>query len=64
MDKIVQTVRNSFNTNVTHTLKWRRDQLNALMRLIDENEKELCDALKKDMNKHPHETAVMVSNGY
>lgn len=59
MDKIVQTVRKSFNSNVTLTLKWRKDNLNALMRLLDENEKELCDALKKDLNKHSHETVIM-----
>ena len=59
MNKIVQTVRKSFNTQETLSLKWRRDNLMSLMKLIDENEKALCDALKKDLNKPEHETVIM-----
>ncbi len=62
MEKIVKTVngvRNCFNTNKTLSLKWRKEQLNALMRLIDENEKDLCDALQKDLKKNDHETFIM-----
>ena len=59
MEPIVGNLRRSFNTNLTKTRKWRVDQLNALMRLIDENSNELIAALKKDLNKHEHETITM-----
>lgn len=59
MDKIVQTVRNSFNTHKTLSLEWRRQNLMSLMRMLDENEAELCQALRKDLNKPEHETIIL-----
>ena len=62
MERLVKTVnalRSTFNTNKTLSLKWRKEQLNALMRLIDENERVLCDALQKDLKKNDHETIIM-----
>ena len=59
MEIVVQTLRKSFNSNATKSLKWRQDNLNALLRLVDENTNELCAALKKDLNKHAQETITM-----
>ena len=59
MEKIVNTLRTSFNTNVTKPKAWRVQQLTALLRLINENHNELCAALKKDLNKNEHEVVTM-----
>ena len=56
MELIVKTIRSSFNSRATLSLKWRMQQLNSLLRLIDENQVALCEALKKDLNKPSHET--------
>lgn len=56
MESIVKTLRKSFKTHETKTAKWRRDQLLALDRLIDENKDDLCEAVKQDLNKPYHET--------
>lgn len=59
MENIVNNLRKSFNTHVTKSIKWRKEQLHALERLIDENKEALCNALKQDLNKADHETIVM-----
>lgn len=59
MEAAVQTLRKSFATHKTLSLKWRTEQLNAMLRLITENNDELCAAAKKDLNKHSHETVTM-----
>jgi len=59
MDSLVRKLRGSFKTNETKSVKWRKENLLALKRLINENEKELCDALKADLNKHEQETISM-----
>lgn len=58
MEAIVNNLRKSFNSNATRDIKWRLQQLAAVERLIDENQSELIDALKKDLNKSAHETIV------
>ncbi len=37
MEPIVQSLRSSFNSGVTKSLKWRIKNLNSLLRLIEEN---------------------------
>jgi len=59
MEKVVKLLRKSFNSNLTRELKWRKDQLLAIQNLIDENQEDLCEALKKDLNKPSHETIIM-----
>lgn len=59
MNDLVEKLRTSFRTNETKSVKWRRDNLLALERLIDENTDSLCDALKKDLNKHKNEVHGM-----
>ena len=67
MDVIVQSLRQSFKTKVTHGIKWRIEQLNALMRLVDENQDELIEAIKKDLKRHEQETVLaefsLIKNG-
>ena len=59
MENLVNKLRASFKTNETKSLKWRKLNLLALQRLITENQKDLCDALKKDLNKPELETIGM-----
>ena len=47
------TLRNSFRENKTKSYKWRIEQLKQFKRLIVENEKDLADALFKDLGR-PH----------
>ena len=59
MEEIVKKVRNSFKTNETKSVKWRREQLLALERLVTENHDELCKSLRLDLNKPEQETIGM-----
>lgn len=67
MEQLCDTLRESFNSEVTQSIEWRKQQLEALLRLVDENKDEMCEALKKDLNKHEHETIVfeiaLIKNG-
>ena len=40
-----------FNSGRTKSIEWRKRQLEAIIRMIDEKEDEMCDAMKKDLNK-------------
>lgn len=59
MNEVVGTLRATFKTNETKSVKWRRNNLLAVQRLINENADELCSALKKDLNKHKNEVHGM-----
>ena len=56
MEDVVKNLRKSFNTQVTKSASWRREQLLALDRMLDENKSEFCQAVKQDLNKPEHET--------
>jgi len=59
MEKIeenIQSSRELFRSNSTKSVEWRRTNLKSMQKLINENYTELCDALKKDLNKHEFET--------
>lgn len=59
MEAIVNSLRKSFNTNVTKTLEWRRAQLLAIEKLLDENKNELINSVKQDLNKPAQETITL-----
>ncbi|WP_437584498.1 aldehyde dehydrogenase family protein [Paramicrobacterium sp. CJ85] len=54
----VQHVRRGFESGVTKPLAWRRDQLQALKRLILDNQELLESALHRDLGKHGTESQV------
>ena len=58
MNDFVVKLRNSFNTGKTKNVKWRIQQLKALQTLLNENNDEICDVLKKDLNKHQQESVI------
>ena len=47
----VEKMRSVFNSGRTKSIEWRKRQLEAIVRMIDEKEDEMCDAMKKDLNK-------------
>ncbi|KAI8979077.1 Aldehyde/histidinol dehydrogenase [Mycotypha africana] len=47
----VSHVRQVFHMGKPRDMYWRKYQLQRLYDMISENEKKLCDAMKKDMNK-------------
>lgn len=58
MNDIVQNLKDSFSSNKTLDVNWRIQQLNALEKLLIENEKQICDALKIDLNKHENDSIL------
>ena len=53
----------AFNSGRTRNLAWRKEQLRALIRMLDENTEVLCDALKKDLGK-PRMESMMLEIGF
>ena len=45
----------SFNLGRTKSLEWRKQQLNAAIRMMEENEDQFLAALKSDLNKPSQE---------
>ena len=48
---LISTLRRSFTSGITKTPEWRRKQLLALLKLVDENTPDIVSALKSDLNK-------------
>ncbi|KAK3592559.1 hypothetical protein CHS0354_000886 [Potamilus streckersoni] len=59
ISQLVSSLRETFQTGRTIDLQWRIGQLNMLLKLLDENRDQLCNALKRDLNKHKFEAAVL-----
>ena len=55
----VQKLNNSYITGKTQSLDWRKTQLKALKRMLEENQHDILQALKKDLGKC--ETEAMVA---
>jgi aldehyde dehydrogenase (NAD+) len=50
-EELVDGLRTAFNRGHTRPMAWRRAQLEALLRMIDENEEELVAALHTDLGR-------------
>ena len=48
-------LRQSFSSGRTRDAAWRKSQLRAILRLLDENENQIFQALQRDLGKHPIE---------
>lgn len=46
-----QTLRSSFDAGITRSYEWRAQQLRQLLRMVEESESEMVDALKQDLSK-------------
>lgn len=51
---VVERARKAFRTGRSKPLEYRITQLKNLQRLFVERQKDITDALKKDLNKVPH----------
>ncbi|XP_057854494.2 aldehyde dehydrogenase family 3 member F1 isoform X1 [Cryptomeria japonica] len=49
--KISEEMKSSFNGGKTLCMNWRRNQLEAILKLVVENEEEILDALHTDLGK-------------
>ncbi|XP_060556417.1 aldehyde dehydrogenase, dimeric NADP-preferring-like isoform X2 [Ruditapes philippinarum] len=56
---VAGSMRKAFLTGKTKSLEWRRSQLLALLKMLDENRDRLTDALMKDLNKCRFESCLM-----
>ncbi|CAI9733134.1 aldehyde dehydrogenase, dimeric NADP-preferring-like [Octopus vulgaris] len=56
---VVAGLRKSFREGVTKSYEWRRSQLLALLKLIDDNFSDIAAALKDDLNKSEFESQLM-----
>ena len=48
---LVKELRGSFNSGKTKSYEWRITQLKGIGKMIDEREKEILEALRKDLSK-------------
>ena len=55
MSEIVSDCRSAFFSGKTRPLAWRMTQLKSLLKMLDENEAVLCEALGKDLRKPKQE---------
>ncbi len=51
----VRRMRETFASGRTRSVEWRKQQLNALVRLMNENEGAIMEALDKDLGRSPFE---------
>lgn len=58
IDYELNKLRETFKSGRTKSLKWRIQQLNAVKKLIKDNEKSIADAIKKDIGRCHSETVA------
>ncbi|KAL4224793.1 Aldehyde dehydrogenase 3 member B1 [Mactra antiquata] len=57
--KIVEGIRKVFKSGRTKDIEWRRGQLMAMLKMLDEHRDKFIGALKTDLNKSRFESSVM-----
>lgn len=62
IDQAVKEVKSAFRTGKTKDVKFRKKQLRQLVKLLEENKDEICEALRADLNKPPFETLLCEFN--
>ena len=50
-ETVVATARAAFNSGRTRPVAWRKAQMQNLLKMMDENEKLISEALYKDLRK-------------
>jgi len=61
--KVVATLRQSFSKEKTKSVEWRKKQLEALDRMLVENDDVFAEALKEDLNRH-YQDCVLTAAGF
>jgi acyl-CoA reductase-like NAD-dependent aldehyde dehydrogenase len=54
--QLLGELRRTFSSGRTKSEKWRSEQLRALLKMVTEQEKEICKALTLDLGKSEYET--------
>lgn len=55
---LVKELRVSFSSGKTRSYEWRISQVKALLKMVDEQQDQIIDALRSDLAKPPLETVV------
>jgi len=55
---LVKELRVSFGSGKTRSYEWRISQVKALLKMVDEQQDQIIDALRSDLAKPPLETVV------
>jgi acyl-CoA reductase-like NAD-dependent aldehyde dehydrogenase len=63
-DSEYQTLRSTFASQRTKSLKWRKWQLKQFWWMMEDNEQRWVDALTTDLGRHPFESAFFDIQGY
>lgn len=63
-DEQYQTLRATFASQRTKSIKWRKWQLKQLWWMMEENEQRWQDALTADLGRHPFESATFEIQAY
>lgn len=53
-DKLAE-LRHTFRSGITKSVAWRKNQLRAVIELLQDNEDKIFKALHQDLGKHPIE---------
>ncbi|MFW5925781.1 MAG: aldehyde dehydrogenase family protein [Myxococcota bacterium] len=61
--QMVDSLRKTFRSGKTRPLEWRKQQLHALQRMVEENEQAFVEAIRKDMGRSGFET-TLAETGY
>ena len=56
IEKVLKEQRNFFETGATKSIQFRQNALNRLEIIIKKHEREIADALKKDLHKSAFES--------
>lgn len=56
MFQAVTSARQVFQTGRTKAIQWRMSQLKALYSMLETYESDICEALRKDLGRHPKES--------
>ncbi len=54
-EELLDKLRTTFRSGRTKSVEWRKDQLRAMVRMLEENEDAFAQALKDDLNRSPVE---------
>lgn len=61
---LVKELRKNFNSGRTKSYEWRISQLESIAKMLQEKEKDIIDALKKDLSKPAFEAFISEVNNY
>lgn len=56
--ELVEGLRGAFGASRTRSYQWRESQLKALLKMTEENEQEIADALRADLSKPELESFI------